>query len=408
MRPIVIAGGTVLTPEGTVETSIRVEDGIIRDLDAGPADSGALTFDARGLLVAPALVDIHGDAFERQVMPRPNVFFPIDTALLDTDRQLAANGIATAYHALTLSWEPGLRSLDRGETFIEAIEQAGPRVSVDHRVQLRWEIFAFEATDLIERHLAADKKPSVAFNDHTSMMMRAFDLSVIDRPAELFDDTGYAALDDPRFPNRIRRESHRAGLSEAEYMDLLERIWGRRGEVGDVVGRLADAARAVQAPMLSHDDNRIELRRRYRDVGASIAEFPMTLEVARDACDAGEWVVLGAPNVVRGGSHIGSLDAAEMIEAGQCHILASDYFYPSMLAAVARLVKDKRTKLEGAWQTVSANPARASGLDDRGEIRVGARGDVVVVEMHDEAAPTTLATLSAGTIASLSDGRRLS
>ncbi len=68
-------------------------------------------FDATGLLVLPGIVDIHGDAFERQLQPRPGVDFPADIALADTESQLLANGITTAFHGVTLSWEPGLRSL---------------------------------------------------------------------------------------------------------------------------------------------------------------------------------------------------------------------------------------------------------------------------------------------------------
>ena len=112
MNAIIIEGAQVLLPHGTEQVSVRVQDGMITGLDV--ARDGAVALDATGLILAPALVDIHGDAFERQLMPRPGVNFPLHAALLETDRQLAANGIATAYHALTLSWEPGLRSVTQG------------------------------------------------------------------------------------------------------------------------------------------------------------------------------------------------------------------------------------------------------------------------------------------------------
>ena len=146
-----ITGARAILVDDVVETDVLVEDGRIAAIgDTGP---GQTEIDGRGKILAPAMIDIHGDAFERQVMPRPNVFFPMEAALLDTDRQLAGNGIATAYHALTLSWEPGLRSVARGEELIDGIAALSDRLTVENRVQLRWETFAFEAIPLMERTL---------------------------------------------------------------------------------------------------------------------------------------------------------------------------------------------------------------------------------------------------------------
>lgn len=139
MEPVVIEGADVILPDGTARVAVRVEGGVITGLD-GPRD-GARVIDARGMILAPAMVDIHGDAFERQLMPRPGVMIPTDAALLETDRQLAANGIATAYHALTLSWEPGLRSVAIGEEVVAELDALAPRLTVENRVQLRWETF---------------------------------------------------------------------------------------------------------------------------------------------------------------------------------------------------------------------------------------------------------------------------
>ena len=108
-QPFVIEGADVVLPDRVARVSVRVEAGQITDIDG--ARHGARVINGAGLTLAPALIDIHGDAFERQLMPRQGVFFPTESALLETDRQLASNGIATAYHALTLSWEPGLRSV---------------------------------------------------------------------------------------------------------------------------------------------------------------------------------------------------------------------------------------------------------------------------------------------------------
>ncbi|MEM7212056.1 MAG: alpha-D-ribose 1-methylphosphonate 5-triphosphate diphosphatase [Pseudomonadota bacterium] len=392
-----IVGASVITADDVVETDVLVEDGVIAAI--GTSEPGKTEIDGRGQYLAPAMIDIHGDAFERQVMPRPNVFFPMEAALLDTDRQLAANGIATAYHALTLSWEPGLRSVDRGRELIHGISALQDRLTVENRVQLRWETFAFEAVDLMEETLGGTLTPSIAFNDHTSMSMRAFDVPVQNRAFEHSPDFSVASLDDERMRRRTAGNAKRAGLTEDEYTALLGQIWDRRDQVRETIEKVAAMGRDVGAPMLSHDDTQIETRTYYRDLGARIAEFPMTVEVANEARAEGDHLVYGAPNAVRGGSHIGSPSAADMVERGLCDVLASDYFYPTMLAGVARMNRDGRARLPQLWSLISSGPAKASGLDDRGEMQVGKRADLVMLDWPEGATPTVTLTLSGGTIA---------
>ena len=205
-----IEGARVLLPDDVVETDVIICDGLITAIGTGEAADRVI--DARGLLLAPALVDVHGDAFERQIMPRPNVFFPVDTAVLDTDKQLAANGIATAYHALTLSWEPGLSRFERGASLIEAIDGLNGRLLVENRIQLRWETFAHEAVDLITRALQGPLLPSIAFNDHTSMSMRDRDVPLQER---LFEHNPNFRLGDPEsavFAESHQNNAKRAGL----------------------------------------------------------------------------------------------------------------------------------------------------------------------------------------------------
>ena len=390
-----IEGARVLLGEDVVDTSVTVADGQIAEIGGGPADRG---MDGRGLFLAPALVDIHGDAFERQVMPRPKVFFPLDAAILDTDRQLAGNGIATAYHALTLSWEPGLRAVGRGEAFLDALTALQGRLTVENRLQLRWETFAFEAVDLIKRALEGPLLPSIAFNDHTSMTMRDYDVPVQTRLFEHNPD--YAVLDpqDPRFVHKTNN-NQRAGVSPEEYGALLLDIWKRRPNVPGVMADIAAAGRAKGASMLSHDDTQLETRDYYRGLGVGISEFPMQRHVAEAARAGGDHIIFGAPNVVRGGSHIGSPSAADMVEAGLCDALASDYFYPAMLAAVARLHAEKRAPLSKIWSLVSRGPAVASGLTDRGDIAVGKRADLVLVDWPGGGPPAIRMTMSAGRVA---------
>lgn len=388
---IVIEGARVVLPDDLVEADVLVGEGVILEI-GGPFKADRV-IDGRGKILAPAMIDIHDDAFERQIMPRPNVYFPMEAALLETDRQLAANGIATAYHALTLSWEPGLRSVARGEEIVRTLKALEPRLTVENRIQLRWETFAFEALDLIRSVLDGDLIPSIAFNDHTSMSMRDRSIPIQQRLFEHNPDYKTIDPEDPSFPPTQTTQARRAGLGLDVYVEKLRAVWERRPDVPAVVTEVAALGRERSVPMLSHDDTQHETRDFYRKLGATISEFPMSIEVARAAREAGDAITFGAPNVVRGGSQIGSPSAADMVEDGLCDILASDYFYPAMLAAVGKLVDDKRTPLQTAWALVSSGPAKAMNLKDRGTITPSKRADLVLIDWPNQATPAIKMTL---------------
>ena len=386
-------GAEVYLPGEIANTTVTVADGVI--VEIGGAVQG-VEISGHGKILAPAIIDVHGDAFERQLMPRPGVYFPMEVALIDTDRQLAANGITTAYHAVTLGWEPGLRNVARGRELIQSIQDLAPRLTVENRVQLRWETFAFEALDVVELALKGPLLPSVAFNDHTSMTMRAYDVPVQEREFELSPDFSIASLDDDRMKQRTLSKAQRAGLSQEDYIAMLGKVWDRRSEVPNKISEVARMASAVEAPMLSHDDTRADTRGYFRNLGASVAEFPMVMEAVEAARKHGDLIILGAPNAARGGSHIGSIGAADMVEAGLCDALASDYFYPAMLAAIDRLDREKRADRATLWSLLSSGPARAMRLNDRGRITIGSRADLVLVDWTKGQAPVIEGTWIAG------------
>jgi len=141
---IFIEGGRALLGEEICDASLEIADGKIGAVDHAPA-RGALNIDADGLLVLPGIVDLHGDAFERQMMPRPGVDFPVDVALIDSDRQAIANGITTVFHGTTWSWEPGLRSGGNARQLLETIERLRPQLAADTRFHLRHETYNLDA-----------------------------------------------------------------------------------------------------------------------------------------------------------------------------------------------------------------------------------------------------------------------
>lgn len=387
-------GAEVFLPGEIAQTTVTVEGASIVEV-GGPVQGTEI--DARGKILAPALIDVHGDAFERQVMPRPGVFFPLETAVLETDRQLAANGIATTYHSITLSYEPGLRSVERSRALMQAILDLAPRLTVENRFQLRWETFAFEALDTLEWAMEVPLKPSLAFNDHLSMAMRSADTPIQERLFEHNADFKPMDIGDAElFETRYRKHTERSGLDFDEHKALIHKVWDRRPDVMKTLQTVATKARAHGVPMLSHDDTQAETRKFYHGIGATTSEFPMTMGPVEQARADGDLIIFGSPNAVRGGSHIGSLGAGDMVEAGMCDALASDYYYPAMLAAVDRLDREKRADRLALWSLVSSGPARAMNLADRGEVATGKRADLVMVDWPDGQAPAVHGTWVAG------------
>jgi alpha-D-ribose 1-methylphosphonate 5-triphosphate diphosphatase len=380
---IFIEGGRALLGRDFAETSVCIGGGNIQELGGGAAH-GAVELDAHDLLVLPGIVDLHGDAFERQMMPRPNVDFPIDVALVDSDRQAIANGITTVFHATTWSWEPGLRSGTNARKLIDAIEAMRPRFAADTRFHLRHETYNLDAEQEIGEWLASRRIDLFAFNDHM--------------------DGTIAALDKP---NKRSRMVERTGLSNEAFDELVQRILSRADAVPASISRLAQISRDANVRMLSHDDESPAMRRAFRAQGVAIAEFPVNEETAREAAAGGDAIVFGAPNVVRGGSHTGWTRASDMVEKGLCSVLASDYYYPAPLLAAFRLAADKVLPLGKAWDLISAAPAKAAGLSDRGTLSEGQRADILLVDDALPMRPRIVAVIAGGRLVCMTDADRI-
>jgi alpha-D-ribose 1-methylphosphonate 5-triphosphate diphosphatase len=380
---IFIEGGRALLGEDILETSLQIADGEIAAIGSNHGRS-SLGIDACGLKVLPGIVDLHGDAFERQMMPRPGVDFPVDVALVDSDRQAIANGITTVFHATTWSWEPGLRSADNARDLLEAIEQLRPQLAADTRFHLRHETYNLDAEAEISQWLSDGRIDLFAFNDHMN--------STVANLAK---------------PHKRSRMVERTGLSNDAFDDLVTCVVSRADEVPASIARLAKAARDANVRMLSHDDESPAMRKAFRAQGVGIAEFPVNEETAREAALAGDAIVFGAPNVVRGGSHTGWTKAADMVAKGLCSILASDYYYPAQLLAAFRLAADGVLPLPEAWNLISAAPARATGLIDRGVLAEGRRADIVLVDDEVPLRPRIVGVIADGRLVHLTDANRL-
>lgn len=341
----------ILTPGGVAPASFS-----IRDQTLGEGLPSPSFLDAGDLLVLPGIVDLHGDAFERSLSPRPGVRLPHALALADVDAQLLANGITTAFHGVTLSWEGGLRGIAPAQQMVDALATRRHTLGADHRLHLRLETRLEEGPEIAQSWINAGAVHLLSINDHWAQVA-----------AHLNDTAGLS-----RFAQRAECDMH-------EFLSRLE--GARRLEpLPQAVVNLVGTARRCGLGVASHDDADPQTRQRMSAIGCNIAEFPLDEVTARQARSSGDLVVFGAPNVLRGGSHVGAPGAEAMVRAGLCDILSSDYHYPSPLLAALDLAKRDVVSLPMAWNLVSFNPAQAAGLDDRGSLEPGRRADFLLVD----------------------------
>jgi alpha-D-ribose 1-methylphosphonate 5-triphosphate diphosphatase len=379
----VIVGGKVLLPDGSLEeTDLTLHDGRIAAIGVTPS-ACARRWHAPGLLVLPGMVDLHGDAFERQLMPRPGVRFPYELALADTDRQLVANGITTAYHGLTYSWEPGLRDATSARRFVTKLREMQPELACDTRLHLRFETFNLDAEEEVIDWIESGQVDLLAFNDHTD-----------DIAGQLADD------------GKLAPYAARTGLGAPDFADLLRRVKARAADVPASMQRIAEAAQRKSVPMASHDDASPEMQARHHALGCRLCEFPFDRATAQSALRSGAMTILGAPNVVRGGSHAARLGGREAVEEQLCSILTSDYYYPALMTAAFALIDLKLADVAAAWRLVSTNPADAAGLADRGRIEIGQRADLLLVDWQPLRMPRLAVTFIAGTAVFAADNSR--
>ena len=369
MKWLIENGLVLLDDDSMQETTLSIEDGRLFGFACGKSRR----FHAENLLVLPGIIDIHGDAFERDLRPRPSAIFPKDIAVADTDRRIVANGITTAYYALTCTWEPGLRSMESAREFIKAFDAIRPKLGGDVKLHIRFEIHHHEALDDIAQWMEAGQVDLLAFNDHLSH-----------QESKMADPVALAEYLD------------RTGLSAKDFRDMFSRVKEREPEALKGVEKLAAVARERGVRMASHDEETPDIRAWYHDLGCSICEFPCNRETALAARDMGDHVVMGAPNALKGVSLYERLSARVGVRDRLCTILASDYYYPAQLHAAFLMKALDFCSLADAWKLVSTNPAEALGLDDRGKISVGRRADLVLVDDSDPFKPRVAATMVAG------------
>lgn len=351
---LAIRGGSVLRSDGsTPRTDLSCRDGMI--VDIGEVGSADVEIDATGALVLPGLVDIHGDGFERALMPRPGVFVGVAAAIAESRTQLLAAGITTAYISVTDGWEPGLRSRATLRRLVEELATTDPG-GVGPRLELHVRHERCNTDDIGELVGWIDdgSVSMLSYNDHT--------------PGGIAMVAGISELQVKR--SGIEREE----LERCRDAAIERREVGRAHEL-----RLAETAHAADIATASHDGSSDDDLERDLALGVDVAEFPLSIELAARYREKGIAILLGAPNLVRGSSHLGNLSVRDAWSAGVADLICSDYHYQSMLHAPFVLT-GLGASLADAWHTVSRGPAVAVGRGDRGVLEPDARADVIVVE----------------------------
>jgi len=356
----IIRNARIVTPRESFTGCVLLEGDRIRAIDPGTTALPSAE-DWEGDWVLPGLVELHTDNLEKHLVPRPGVIWNATSATVTHDAQCAAAGITTVLDSIVIG------DMDNGGTRSQTYQLAIDALHacrrehllrVEHLLHLRCEVAAPDIVENFERYAGDPLVELVSVMDHTPGQRQWRDLV------------------------KYRRYTERNGsLGDAAYAQLVrERAEQQARYAASHRARVVAGCHARRIPLASHDDTEVEHVQLAREEQVAISEFPTTVRAAEAARAAGMAIVMGGPNLVQGGSHSGNVSAAELAERGLLDIMSSDYV-PSSLLQSAFLLRDRLGwSLPWAVATVSCNPARAVGLEDRGELAPGRRADLIRVK----------------------------
>ncbi|WP_395003179.1 alpha-D-ribose 1-methylphosphonate 5-triphosphate diphosphatase [uncultured Helicobacter sp.] len=350
----------VLIKESFTPADIVIENGYITEIapygSVGGSGSGSECRDLGDLLVMPGIIDLHSDALEKEIEPRPNAHFPLEFAIKNLDKKLAAAGITTMFHAIGFEENPSKhRNSKLAKHQIEEFITHRDSLLVDNRIHARFEISSVESLPDLYECLNKGWVDILSIMDHTP---------------------GQGQFKSIEAFSQYYAKHH--GFSESEIAAMID----KKGVQKDMqaLEELLSVAREKHIALLSHDDDCKNKLDKLHSWGVKLSEFPLSLEVAQYALSLGLITGMGAPNVVRGGSQSGNVAAMDLIKEGACSYLCSDYHPHSMLYAAFKIARENpHIPLAKAFSMITATPAKAIGLEDRGALAVGKRADIIVV-----------------------------
>ncbi|HVE52892.1 MAG TPA: alpha-D-ribose 1-methylphosphonate 5-triphosphate diphosphatase [Ramlibacter sp.] len=359
MAQRIIRNARIVTPTETFTGCAILEGGTIRAVDTGSTSSPAAE-DWEGDWLLPGLVELHTDNLEKHLVPRPGVIWNATSATVTHDAQCAAAGITTVLDSIVIGdMDQGGARSQTYQTSIDALHACRGQqlMRVEHLLHLRCEVSAPDIVESFEKFADDPLVELVSVMDHTPGQRQWRDLA------------------------KYRRYTERNGsLRDQEYEDLVrERTEQQARHAAGHRARVVAGCHQRGIPLASHDDTELEHVELAVQERVAVSEFPTTVRAAEAARAAGMAIVMGGPNLVKGGSHSGNVSAAELAQRGLLDILSSDYV-PASLVQSAFLLRDQLGwSMPRAIATVTSNPARAVGLQDRGAIAPGQRADVIRV-----------------------------
>lgn len=361
MNDLIFSNARIVLAGELVHGSVRVQDGRITDITPGTT-AVPQAHDLDGDFLLPGLVEVHTDNLERHVTPRPKVNFPMLGAVQAHDAEVASAGITTVLDAIGVGdpYDEGFRSKDQSELLhvLDRLDDAG-LLRADHLIHVRCELPAHNARALFEPFAKHPRLRLISLMDHTPGQRQ---WSEIEHARVYY--TGKKGWTHEQFEAEVRIAPER----QLQYAKP-NRAW------------FTDFAHTYGVALATHDDTTIEHVDEAKALGASMSEFPTTLAAAQRAKALGLSTVMGAPNVIRGGSHSGNVAAMTLAREGVLDALSSDYVPSSLLRAAWQLSDEAGFSLPDAVKVVTRNAARAVGLHDRGEIAPGLRGDLLRVRV---------------------------
>ncbi|MEO1639824.1 MAG: alpha-D-ribose 1-methylphosphonate 5-triphosphate diphosphatase [Pseudomonadota bacterium] len=352
----IITNAKIVLTDEVISGTVVLRDGHIIAVDQD-STTVADVIDAGGDFLAPGLVELHTDNLERHMSPRPKVDWPHHAAILAHDRELASTGITTVFDAIrvgSILSDGSYRKYARQMADeILAMRDAGT-LRISHHIHLRAEVCSETLLDELEEFGPEDRVGIVSLMDHTPGQRQFTDIEKYKAYI-----CGKRGLSTEEFDKYVT------------FLGGLQKQNGAKHEAATVA-----AAKRYGATLASHDDTTPEHVTHSHTNGVTLAEFPTT-HAAADACHShGISTIMGAPNIVRGGSHSGNVAALDLAKANRLDILSSDYVPASLLMAAVTL-GDLWGNMARGLATVTRNPARAVGLTDQGEIAPGQRADLI-------------------------------
>ena len=353
-----LAGARVVLSDAVIEdAAVLIEDD--RIVAVNPESGGqARATELSGLTLMPGLVDLHCDAIEKEVEPRPGVHFPLSFAAQQADRRNALGGITTVFHALSFAdAELGVRNPAMAADVVHAIRAAQPRALVDNRAHCRYEVTDSSAVAVLGELMQQGAVHLLSFMDHTP---------------------GQGHFKSVTAYRQFLCDNYATPVAEVD--TLIERKREAGAGADARIRELVAVARDCDVALASHDDDHRERVAAMSALGVTISEFPMNLETAVAARDAGMVTVFGAPNALRNRSQSGSMKALEAVAADVADCLCADYAPATLLGAVFSVHLEHGLTLPAATALATLHPARAAGLRDRGAIAPGQRADLIAVD----------------------------